>query len=155
MRALRPPSACCEARRATLALVHEGRVGLSARPTTFSQAIGPPSRKTRRPFWNFRVRDFRLPIERREHGTCLVFKSAIRNRQSAIQMRLVATSRVPWIIRPPMQPVAIDASGPREAAAPGARSALILLLSINLFNYIDRFILAAVEPKISAELFSA
>jgi len=29
---------------------------------------------------------------------------------------------------------------------PGARSALALLLAINLFNYIDRQILAAVEP---------
>jgi len=31
---------------------------------------------------------------------------------------------------------------------PGARTALILLLSINLFNYIDRFVLAAVLPTI-------
>ncbi|MBM4070552.1 MAG: MFS transporter [Planctomycetes bacterium] len=31
---------------------------------------------------------------------------------------------------------------------PGARSALILLLAINLFNYIDRQVLAAVLPKI-------
>lgn len=30
----------------------------------------------------------------------------------------------------------------------GARRALILLLAINLFNYIDRYILAAVEPEI-------
>ena len=32
--------------------------------------------------------------------------------------------------------------------APGARSALILLLGINLFNYIDRQVLASVEPEI-------
>jgi MFS transporter, Spinster family, sphingosine-1-phosphate transporter len=37
---------------------------------------------------------------------------------------------------------------------PGARSALILLLLINLLNYIDRSVLAAVQPRISAELLS-
>jgi len=37
---------------------------------------------------------------------------------------------------------------------PGARAALILLLSINLFNYIDRQVLAAVEPDIRATFFS-
>jgi MFS family permease len=36
----------------------------------------------------------------------------------------------------------------------GARAALWLLLSINLFNYIDRFVLAAVEPNIRATFFS-
>ena len=38
--------------------------------------------------------------------------------------------------------------------APGARSALALLLGINLFNYIDRQILAAVEPNIRAAFFA-
>lgn len=37
--------------------------------------------------------------------------------------------------------------------APGARNALILLLSINLFNYIDRQVLAAVVPYIRQEFF--
>lgn len=37
----------------------------------------------------------------------------------------------------------------------GAASALALLLAINLFNYIDRQILAAVEPLIAAQFFSA
>ena len=36
----------------------------------------------------------------------------------------------------------------------GARTALVLLLGINLFNYIDRQILAAVEPNIRATFFS-
>ncbi|MEQ1861237.1 MAG: MFS transporter [Chthoniobacteraceae bacterium] len=36
-----------------------------------------------------------------------------------------------------------------------AGRALALLLAINLFNYIDRYILAAVEPLIAAEFFSA
>src|SRR4051812_45270288 len=67
----------------------------------------------------------------------------------------LATACLPWIIRPPMQSPSIETIEPRDAPAPGARSALVLLLSINLFNYIDRFILAAVEPKISAELFGA
>src|SRR5262245_33188859 len=35
-----------------------------------------------------------------------------------------------------------------SAPLPGARSALLLLLAINLFNYIDRQVLAAVEPEI-------
>src|SRR6266700_3827814 len=36
---------------------------------------------------------------------------------------------------------------------PGARKALMLLLAINLFNYIDRQVLAAVEPNIRATFF--
>src|SRR5262245_25796380 len=36
----------------------------------------------------------------------------------------------------------------------GARSALILLLAINLFNYIDRQVLAALEPDIRATFFA-
>lgn len=39
------------------------------------------------------------------------------------------------------------------SAAPGARGALILLLLINLFNYIDRQVLAAVEPEVCKEFF--
>ncbi len=38
---------------------------------------------------------------------------------------------------------------------PGARTALALLLGINLFNYIDRQVLAAVEPDIRATFFAA
>ena len=37
---------------------------------------------------------------------------------------------------------------------PGAKSALILLLAINLCNYIDRYVLAAVEPSIRAAFFA-
>ena len=37
---------------------------------------------------------------------------------------------------------------------PAARTALALLLGINLFNYIDRFVLAAVEPNIRAAFFA-
>jgi MFS family permease len=36
----------------------------------------------------------------------------------------------------------------------GARTALLLLLGINLFNYIDRFVLAAVEPNIRETFFA-
>ena len=38
--------------------------------------------------------------------------------------------------------------------ASSARIALGLLLGINLFNYIDRYVLAAVEPSIRAEFFA-
>lgn len=40
-----------------------------------------------------------------------------------------------------------------QKAIPGARGAVALLLCINLFNYIDRYVLAAVEPLIRAEFF--
>src|SRR5688500_9253709 len=40
----------------------------------------------------------------------------------------------------------------RKHVAPGARTALILLLLINLFNYIDRQVLAAVEEDIQKDL---
>ena len=40
-------------------------------------------------------------------------------------------------------------------AASGAQSALLLLLAINLFNYIDRQVLAALEPEIRATFFHA
>ena len=39
-------------------------------------------------------------------------------------------------------------------AKPGAKTALALLLAINLFNYIDRQVLAAVEPEIHDAFFS-
>lgn len=43
----------------------------------------------------------------------------------------------------------------RDRPAPGGRTALTLLLAINLFNYIDRQVLAAVEPDIRATFFSS
>lgn len=42
----------------------------------------------------------------------------------------------------------------QSAAKPGARTALGLLLAINLFNYIDRQVLAAVEPEIRDTFFA-
>src|SRR5713226_4796464 len=41
----------------------------------------------------------------------------------------------------------------RQSPLPGTRTALVLLLSINLFNYIDRQVLAAVVPKIKQEFY--
>src|SRR5262245_41860034 len=38
-------------------------------------------------------------------------------------------------------------------AVPGARHALLLLVLINLFSYLDRQVLAAVEPYVRAEFF--
>lgn len=43
---------------------------------------------------------------------------------------------------------------PLETRLPGARRALALLLAINLFNYIDRSILSALEPEISKSFFA-
>lgn len=45
-----------------------------------------------------------------------------------------------------------DQTGP-STVAKGAWWSLALLLSINLFNYIDRYILAAVEPLVRKEFF--
>src|SRR2546421_10835830 len=47
-----------------------------------------------------------------------------------------------------MQPAA-------NKAVSGARTALFLLLAINLFNYIDRQLLAALEPDIRATFFAS
>ncbi|HEX8521130.1 MAG TPA: MFS transporter [Tepidisphaeraceae bacterium] len=44
-------------------------------------------------------------------------------------------------------------SDDRDEPLPGARVSLVLLLAINLFNYIDRQVLAAVEPQIRAHFF--
>src|SRR5256885_742222 len=53
---------------------------------------------------------------------------------------------------PPVSPsdnaAAPSGAAPRNGAVPGARTALVLLLLINMFNYIDRQVLAAVEPKV-------
>src|SRR5262245_24228527 len=51
---------------------------------------------------------------------------------------------------PAKQPPAPE---PLDAPLPGARTALALLLAINLFNYIDRQVLAAVEPEIRKHFF--
>ena len=45
------------------------------------------------------------------------------------------------------------APGERSTPLPGARAALILLLCINLINYIDRYVLAAVVPYIRQTFF--
>src|SRR3954454_21776098 len=45
-----------------------------------------------------------------------------------------------------------DNTVPSFTPIPGARAAVALLLSINLFNYIDRYVLAAVESKIAGDL---
>src|ERR1044071_2670437 len=44
-------------------------------------------------------------------------------------------------------------NGTAPAKPPPAAASLALLLAINLFNYIDRQVLAAVEPHISREFF--
>jgi len=59
---------------------------------------------------------------------------------------------------PPMssdpRPAAPTLTHPSDPAATrAARLSVALLLGINLFNYIDRYILAAVEPEIRAQFF--
>ena len=49
----------------------------------------------------------------------------------------------------------VNSMTPNDSAGKkGARVALALLLGINLFNYIDRFVLAAVEPNIRETFFA-
>jgi MFS family permease len=48
---------------------------------------------------------------------------------------------------------ALATTAPEKQALPGAGLALTLLVAINLFNYIDRQVLAAVEPEIRKALF--
>lgn len=43
---------------------------------------------------------------------------------------------------------------PMQTSARAARAGLFLLIAINLFNYIDRQVLAAVEPELRATFFS-
>ena len=50
-------------------------------------------------------------------------------------------------------PTAATATPDRATPFPGARAALVLLLLINLFNYIDRQVLATVVDYIQASLF--
>jgi MFS family permease len=49
-------------------------------------------------------------------------------------------------------PTVTNSRGPAQVV-PGATHALILLIFINLFNFIDRQVLAAVEPHVRAEFF--
>lgn len=53
------------------------------------------------------------------------------------------------------QTLANDSPSPLSSSRrsnPGARVSLVLLLAINMFNYIDRYVLAAVEPSIRSSL---
>jgi len=50
-------------------------------------------------------------------------------------------------------PTSSNAAPGRSTPFPGARSALALLLLINLFNYIDRQVLAAVVPQVKETFF--
>jgi len=50
-------------------------------------------------------------------------------------------------------PTILHGSALRSGLVPGATAALVLLLFINMFNYIDRQVLAAVEPAIQKTLF--
>ncbi len=54
---------------------------------------------------------------------------------------------------PPTTPPQLGSAHHEPPSFPGARWSLLLLLLINLFNYIDRFILAAIEPVIRQHFF--
>lgn len=49
----------------------------------------------------------------------------------------------------------MSADRPQRGFTSSARAALFLLVAINLFNYIDRYILSAVEPQIRHAFFAA
>jgi MFS transporter, Spinster family, sphingosine-1-phosphate transporter len=48
-----------------------------------------------------------------------------------------------------------ETSGVSKTTFPGARAALVLLLFVNIFNYVDRQVLAAVVPPIQRSFFGA
>src|SRR5262245_16746678 len=48
--------------------------------------------------------------------------------------------------------ITVTQKRPEQASLPGARFSLALLLSINLFNYMDRYNLSAVEEHIRGDL---
>jgi MFS family permease len=48
----------------------------------------------------------------------------------------------------------LTVEGGMKKSISGANGALLLLLGINLFNYIDRYVLSAVEPEIRAHFFA-
>src|ERR1019366_5737504 len=72
-------------------------------------------------------------------------------------MNTMTTARNASPTRQPASPLASSADGVNQPspAFRGARSALILLILINLFNYIDRYVLAAVVPNIKQAFFGA
>jgi MFS family permease len=59
----------------------------------------------------------------------------------------------PTAITPAHTPTSAPAESAGRGTVVGARHALLLLVLINLFNYIDRQVLAAVEPQIRASFF--
>src|SRR5947207_390569 len=60
-----------------------------------------------------------------------------------------------WFTRSGLFRAIVNSMTPNDSRAKAAaRVALGLLLGINLFNYIDRFVLAAVEPNIRAAFFA-
>ena len=59
-----------------------------------------------------------------------------------------------WFTRSGLFRAIVNSMTRSDSPASGARVALGLLLGINLFNYIDRFVLAAVEPNIRAAFFA-
>ena len=70
---------------------------------------------------------------------------------------MMITTRNSTLARQPASPLASSADGVNQphVAFRGARSALVLLLLINLFNYIDRQVLAAVVPNLKQAFFGA
>ena len=72
-------------------------------------------------------------------------------------MNMMITARNAGPARQPASPLASSADGVNQPspAFRGARPALVLLILINLFNYIDRYVLAAVVPNIKQAFFGA
>ena len=65
--------------------------------------------------------------------------------------RVAPASTGSGVVAAPLPP--LPGVSRRAGVAPGATAALVLLLFINMFNYLDRYVLAAVEPEIAKTLF--
>ena len=72
-------------------------------------------------------------------------------------MNMMITTRNASPARQSASPLTSSADGINQTSPVfrGARPALILLILINLFNYIDRYVLAAVVPNIKQAFFGA
>src|SRR5947209_7255794 len=103
--------------------------------------------------------DLRDDRRLRSSGQCEWRGKPVANLHSTGYRRLLAvhlksnSRREPLMTRKGIISPDARPAGQRLAPLPGARFALILLLVINLFNYIDRQVLASVVPSIEKEFF--
>src|SRR5262249_12485869 len=88
------------------------------------------------------------------HDIILVQEADLGRKGSQLPLAISSQSRL--LLRAmeagsPSSPRPVDSHG----RLPGAFPSLALLLAVNMFNYLDRYILAAVMPNLQAEFFAS